>query len=43
MEEIKHLYEHENAIIVFDDFSGSANNRDIDQLFNRGRHNNSDV
>ena len=42
-DEIKPLNEYENGIIVFDDFLGSSNSRDIDQYFIRGRHNNFDL
>ena len=42
-DEIKPRNEYENAIIVFDDFSGSTNSRYIPQSFIRGRHNNLDI
>ena len=42
-DEIKPLNEYEKGIIVFDDILGSSNSRFIDQFFNRGRHNNSDI
>ena len=43
-EEIKLLYDDENAIIVFDDIDnlGSSNTRVKDQFFIRGRHNSLD-
>ena len=41
--EIKPLNEYKNAIIVFDDYLGSSNSRDIDQFFIRGRHNDLDL
>ena len=41
-EEIKHLNEYENAIIVFDDVLGPSNSRDIDQFFIRGSPKNLD-
>ena len=34
------MNEYENAIIVLDDVLGSTNNRDLDQFFMTGRHNN---
>ena len=37
-EEIKPPSEYENAIIVFDDFLGSANSTFLVQFFKRGRH-----
>ena len=37
-EEIKHLNEYEDAIIVFDDILGTSNCKHIDQFFRRGRH-----
>ena len=39
-EEKKLLNEHESAITVFDDFLNSSNNKFIDQVLIRGRHNN---
>ena len=42
-DEINHLNEYENGIIVFDDILGSSNSRFIDQFFIRGRHNNLDI
>ena len=32
-EEIKHLNEHENSVMVFDDFIGSSNWKNKDQVF----------
>ena len=42
-DEIKHLNEYENGIIVFDDILGSSNSKFRDQFFIRGRHNNLDI
>ena len=42
-DEVKHLNEYENGIIVFDDILGSSISRFIDQFFIRGRHNNLDI
>ena len=41
-EDIKHLDEYENAILVFDDIFVSSNNRYIEKFFIKGRHNNLD-
>ena len=40
---MKLLKEYENAILVFDDVSGSSNSRYIEQFFIRGRHDNLDI
>ena len=37
-DEIKHLNEYENGVIVFDDVLGSSNSRFTVQFFIRGRH-----
>ena len=42
-DEIEHLNEYENAVIVFDDALGSSNSKYMDQFFIRGRHNNLDI
>ena len=42
-EEFESANEYKNATIIFDDILGSSNNRDIDQFFIRGRHNNLDI
>ena len=42
-EVIEPLNEHEFAIIVFDDVSGSSNSESIDQFCIRARHNNLDI
>ena len=42
-EETKPLNEYENAIIVFDNISGTSNNKFNDQFFIRGRHNKLDI
>ena len=42
-EEMKPLYDNENAVIVFDDIVGSSKTKYIDQFFIRGRHNSLDI
>ena len=42
-QEFKPLKENENAILVFDDFLSTSENKYIDQLFIRGRHINLDI
>ena len=42
-DEIKHLNEYKNVIIVLDDNLSSSNSRDVDQFFIRGRLNNLDI
>ena len=41
-EVVKPLNQYENAIIVFDDFSGSSNSRYMDHFYIGGKHNNLD-